>query len=192
MNTVMRSIPVQFQRILSCIAGLLILLLTTMINTQKVYADANEYNVKAAFLFNFAKFVEWPNEAFKNSQSPIVISIVGNDPFERALNEFQSKTINGRPTVIHRVPSLESLERSHVIFISKSEKDNLPEVLRMAEKWNSLTVGDMKSFMQSGGMINLIKVDNKIGFEINVSAADKANLKMSSKLLKLAVNLYHK
>jgi hypothetical protein len=191
MNTVICHRQVNCRRILAIAAGLLVLLLMTMVNTQKVYADAKEYSVKAAFLFNFVKFIEWPDESFKNSQSPIVISFIGKDPFGDALNEFRGKTINGRTIVIHRVPSVESLERSHVIFVSKSEKDNLPAILKAVETWHTLTVGDMKSFAQSGGIINLVNIDNKIGFEINVGAAEKARLKVSSKLLKLSKIVYN-
>jgi len=185
MNTVKGHRQSTFAGILSIIAGVIVLLCVTVADTQKVYAELQEYEVKAAFLFNFAKFVEWPEGSFKNSEAPLIISILGKDPFDGALDAIKEKTINGRRIVIKRAPSLEQLERSHILFVCKSERDNLPKILDIAQKWNALTVGDMKGFAGSGGMINLVKTDEKIRFEINLSATEKANLKVSSKLLKL-------
>jgi hypothetical protein len=185
MNTVKVHRQSTFAGILSIIAGVIVLLCVTVADTQKVYAELQEYEVKAAFLFNFAKFVEWPEGSFKNSEAPLIISILGKDPFAGALDAIKEKTINGRGIVIKRAPSLEQLERSHILFVCKSERDNLPKILDIAQKWNALTVGDMKGFAGSGGMINLVKTDEKIRFEINLSATEKANLKVSSKLLKL-------
>jgi len=185
MNTVKGHRQSTFAGILSIIAAVIVLLCVTVADTQKVYAELQEYEVKAAFLFNFAKFVEWPEGSFKNSEAPLIISILGKDPFDGALDAIKEKTINGRRIVIKRAPSLEQLERSHILFVCKSERDNLPKILDVAQKWNALTVGDMKGFAGSGGMINLVKTDEKIRFEINLSATEKANLKVSSKLLKL-------
>jgi hypothetical protein len=185
MNTVMGNRQSTFAVILSVIAGAIVLLCITVADTQKVYAELQEYEVKAAFLFNFAKFVDWPEGSFKNSEAPIIISILGKDPFGGALEALKEKTINSRGIVVKRAPSPEHLERSHILFVSKSERDNLPKILEVAQKWNALTVGDMKGFAESGGIINLVKTDEKIRFEINLSATEKANLKVSSKLLKL-------
>jgi hypothetical protein len=157
----------------------------TFVQYSIAESSFQEHQVKAAFIFNIIKFVEWPEGFFKNQQAPIIISILGKDPFREALETFKDKTINGRGIVIKRVHSLESLERSHVIFVSKSEKDSLREIIRLAGQLGALTIGDVKGFAQSGGIINLVNIGNRIGFEINVSAADRANLKVSSKLLKL-------
>ena len=180
-----------FSWILSIIVGALVLLSFTIAEGQKSYADAQEYEIKAAFLFNFAKFVEWPEGAFQGPEAPIIISVLGKDPFDRALGSFKGKTINSRSIVIKRVRSLENLEKSHVIFICISERDNLSQILRLAEEWHALTVGDMEGFAKSGGIINLVSVNRKIGFEINVAAAEKSDLKLSSKLLKLSKSIYN-
>ena len=177
-------------RMLSLITALVVMVCITVASTQKGYAITQEYDVKAAFLFNFVKFVDWPEDVFQNSASPFIISVLGRDPFGKALDSFKGKTINGRNLVMKRADSLDELEKSHVIFICASERDNLPQILRTAEKWHALTVGDTKGFIQSGGIINLVVIDGKIGFEINVSAAEKANLKISSKLLKLGKSVY--
>lgn len=163
----------------------------TFVQYATAESTLEEYQIKAVFLFNFAKFVEWPEGSFKNSDAPIIITILGKDPFGEALDALKEKTINSRGIVVKRAPSPEHLVRSHILFVCKSERDNLPKILEVAQKWDALTVGDMKGFAQSGGMINLVKIGEKISFEINVSATDRTNLKISSKLLKLATNLYH-
>lgn len=156
---------------------------------KKAYAKSpalQEYQVKAAFLYNFAKFIEWPAEAFKDANNFLIIGIIGRDPFGDALDVLEQKSIAGRKILIRRFASVEDLQRCHILFISNSEKENLPNIFKAIRKWHVLTVGEMKGFPQSGGMVNFILVDNKIQFEINVDAAQQANLRISSQLLKLA------
>jgi len=145
-----------------------------------------EYLVKAAFLYNFAKFVEWPAEAFPDDSAPITLCILGQDPFGGALETIRGKSVKGRKLVIRQSMRVEDLEMCHMLFISSSEKDRLNRILDLVESPNVLTVGDMESFARHGGVVNLIKTGNKIKFEINVDAAREAGLKISSKLLKLA------
>lgn len=152
---------------------------------QRTYAEHREYEVKAAFLYNFSKFVEWPQGSFRDAKSPFVICAIGEDPFGGALDTIHGKNINGRKVVIKRMESIEDGEECHILFISASERGNLSQIFRTIKQLSVLTVGDMKGFAGSGGIINFISEDNRIGFEINVSAAEKANLKISSKLLKL-------
>lgn len=147
---------------------------------------APEYAVKAAFLFNFAKFVEWPADAFSGAASPIVICVLGEDPFGDALGSLKGKTANGRPIVIRYAATLGELERCHLLFISSSEKANLPKILQTAKGWSILTVGDMNGFAQNGGIINMVKGESRVGIEINLEAAQRSRLKISSKLLALA------
>ncbi len=145
-----------------------------------------EYLVKAAFLYNFAKFVEWPEAAFSDPRSPIKLCILGEDPFGVALETIRGKAVRGRKLEIKKITRIEDLEKCHILFISSSERDQLPQVLDLEKMPNVLTVGDMESFAGEGGVVNLVKVGNKIKFEINMEAAWKAGLKISSKLLKLA------
>ena len=158
-------------------------------NINEAYAKSpasQEYQVKAGFLFNFAKFIEWPADAFKDANNFLIIGIIGRDPFGDALDVLEQKSIADRKILIRRFASVEDLQRCHILFISNSEKENLPNIFKAIRKWHILTVGEMKGFPQSGGMINFILVDNKIQFEINVDAAQRANLRISSQLLKLA------
>jgi hypothetical protein len=147
----------------------------------------SEYQVKAAYLFNFLKFVEWPEDAFADPLAPIVIGIVGNDPFGSALPQvIIGKTVQGRDLVIRKYQAGEDLRSTHVLFISVSEKKRIPQILAGLRGSSVLTVADCSDFLTEGGMIQLYSEDNRIRFAINVDAAGRARLKISSKLLSLA------
>jgi len=146
-----------------------------------------EYQIKAAFLFNFAKFVEWPAAAFAEETSPMVIGILGENPFRDDLERMvRGKTINNRPLVIKEFRSPAEATNCHVLFISTSEKQRLPEILKSLHGISVLTVGETDRFTETGGMINFVAEGNKIRFQINEVAARSAGLKISSKLLSLA------
>jgi hypothetical protein len=146
-----------------------------------------EYQVKAAFLFNFAKFVEWPANAFVHPEDPIVLGIVGEDPFGFALDGMVfRKTVNGRSFMVKRLEIGPELRGCHILFISSSEKKNLAHILESLKGSSVLTVGETDQFVQSGGAIKLLLENNKVRFEVNVGAAAMARLKVSSKLLALA------
>jgi len=147
---------------------------------------APEYTVKAAFLYSFAKFVEWPAGAFPGPTSPIVIWVLGKDPFGDALGSLKGKTANGRPIVVRCAANLGELERCHLLFVSASEKANLQKILLITKGWSILTVGDMNGFAQDGGIINMVKEESRVGIEINLEAAQRSRLEISSKLLALA------
>lgn len=146
-----------------------------------------EYRVKAAFLFNFAKFVEWPRDAFADPGSPIVISVLGNDPFGDVLAEtVRDKTINGRKIIVLRTDEVEQVKTGHIVFISRSEEGNLGTILARLERSHALTVSEVDRFVHRGGSINLVTEKDKVRFEINVAPAERAGLRISSKLLNLA------
>lgn len=146
-----------------------------------------EYQVKAAFLYNFAKFIDWPAEAFADNGTPISICLLGQDPFGSILDEtVKNKTVNGRKFLIRRFKELQSLETCHILFVSASEKRNLAHSVKALAGTSVLTVGEVEKFCQQGGIINLVIKGNKAGIEVNESAAGRARLKISSKLLKLA------
>lgn len=147
----------------------------------------SEHLIKAAFLYNFAKFVEWPAKAFPSAKTPLTICILGEDPFGSDLDEtIDGETVNERKLVAKRVKRVQDGEPCHVLFISSSEKERLPEVLGAVKRSSMLTVGETERFAKLGGIINFTLEENKVRFEINVDAADRAGLKISSKLLKLA------
>ena len=146
-----------------------------------------ESKLQAAFLFNFAKFVEWPPAAFAATNSPLTIGILGDNPFGGDLEAIvRDKTINNRIIIIKPMHSVAEATNCQVLFISASAKDQIPEMISSLGTASILTVGDTDRFTESGGMINFVKKENKIRFEINDAAARRAGLKISSKLLSLA------
>ena len=146
-----------------------------------------ESKLKAAFLFNFAKFVEWPPTAFADANSPLTIGILGDNPFGGDLEAIiRDKTINNRTIAIKLMRSLAEATNCQVLFISPSAKSKISEMISGLGSASVLTVGETDRFAESGGMINFVKEGNKIRFEINEVAAKRAGLKISSKLLSLA------
>lgn len=167
----------------------LLTLATGLLSSPVQAQTSNEYQVKAAFLYNFAKFVDWPAEAFGGSSAPLVIGVVGDDPFGAALEQaINGKTISGRPLAVRRLKWGQDLRSCHILFIGSSERKRLPQILQSLSGASVLTVGDMRQFNQQGGIINFILEASKVRFEINSRGADQARLRISSKLLALAKN----
>ncbi|MDB6021637.1 MAG: hypothetical protein JWQ04_1494 [Pedosphaera sp.] len=150
-------------------------------------AGPSEYQVKAAFLYNFAKFVKWPESAFAESNSPITIGIVGEDPFGSALAlAVKDKTINGHPLNLRPVTSPAEMRFCQVVFLCQKPKRNLAETVAALKQASILTVSETDRFTEAGGMINFVMEGTKVRFEINDAAATQAGLTISSKLLNLA------
>jgi len=149
--------------------------------------EASEYQIKAAYLYNFAKFVEWPPEVLSRKDDPIRICIVGENPFGNYLNEStEEKTINGRKLVIWELKSVQDAKGCQIVFIGVSEKYHVRAMLESIKGAAVLTVGDTEGFAQAGGMINFTLEESMVRFEVNVDAAERARLKISSKLIRLA------
>jgi hypothetical protein len=147
----------------------------------------SEYQVKAAYLFNFLKFVEYPSESFADPLAPMVIGVVGDDPFGNALPQIViGKSVQGRDLVIRVYRTGEDLRGAHILFISTSEKKRLPVILSSLRGSSVLTVSDAAGFLEAGGMIQFLNENGRVRFAINVEATNRAKLKMSSKLLSLA------
>jgi YfiR/HmsC-like len=153
-----------------------------------VYGAApTEYEVKAVFLFNFTQFVDWPAAAFSDGSSPLIIGVLGSDPFGEALEDaIQGETVNGRPLAVRRYSKVEDIDHCHVLFINLPNNQQLSDVLEQMRERSILTVSDSTEFARSGGAIQFITVDNKIRLQINPHAAKLANLTISSKLLRPA------
>ena len=146
-----------------------------------------EYEVKAAFIYNFAKFVDWPREAFPDPASPIVVGVLGFDPFGSTLDRaLRNKTAQGRSFVVRRFKSIEELEDCHILFISGSENKRLDQILQQLDGSDVLTIGETEGFARVGGIINFIEERNRIRFEINIAAAERGQLRISARLLLLA------
>ena len=143
--------------------------------------------VQAAFLFNFAKFVTWPNEAFLHSGDSLIIGVIGEDPFGPVLEDtVRDKTVMGKKLLVKRFTNIQDAANSHILFLSTSEERRLSEMMMALDKTNILTVSDMEQFAEHGGMIALTVEDQKVRFSVNVAAVERSGLKMGSQLLKLA------
>lgn len=147
-------------------------------------AHEREYLIKAAFLYNFARFTEWPDSAF--AADGLRVCVLGHDPFGTTLDSIAGKTIRGREVRVERLTDAAAAKRCQVLFVGASEGARLAEVIGAIKELPILTIADMPDFAKSGGIINLKTVANKIRFEINISAAERAGLKFSSKVLRLA------
>lgn len=150
-------------------------------------ANAFEYQIKAAFVYNFAKFVEWPENTAVAGGPAFIIGVLGEDPFGETLDDtVRGKTVGGSDLAVKRFSSLSTLEPCQILFLSKSVADHLPEILERVQGTAVLTVAEDERFALDGGMVRLVTEDNKVRFEINVDAANRAGLRISSKLLALA------
>jgi hypothetical protein len=148
---------------------------------------AGEYQVKAAFLYNFAKFVEWPPSSFSDVSAPLQICVLGRDPFGEELHNLTAaKTVNGRKLEVDSVVDLQHARSCHILFIASSVKMSMQQIVEGLRGASVLTVGDSKGFTEQGGMINFVLENDRVQFEVNRKAADQAGLKISSKLLSVA------
>src|SRR5271168_3927102 len=149
--------------------------------------SASEYQVKAAFLFNFARFVEWPSDAFLGADSPLQICILGQDPFGRDFEQMiEDKTVSGHRIEIAHPEGVPQARACQILFISTSEKAHLPSILQGLKGASVLIVGDTPGFAALGGAINFVLDDSRVRFEINLKAAELAHLKISARLLTVA------
>jgi len=145
-----------------------------------------EYQIKAACLFHFVEFVEWPATAFPDDHAPICIGILGEDPFGPALDAtLQGETIHNRQIVVLRSKHLEDLTACHLVFVSRTEKARIPEIFARLSHGSVLTVSEIDGFARQGGTINFYFEGRKVRFEINPESALEHNLKLSSRLLSL-------
>jgi hypothetical protein len=148
----------------------------------------SEYEIKAAFVFNFAKFVTWPEKSFTSPDQPFTIGILGRDPFGDTLEDvIGDKTVQGRKIEILRLRRLQGHPACHILFIAESERPDLRDILSQLEGTGVLTVSDMPEFAARGGMIQLVMENYKVRFAIHTPSAERAGLKISAKLLSLAI-----
>lgn len=147
-------------------------------------AALEEYEIKAGFIFQFTKFIDWPETAKADGQ--FVIGILGDDPFGEALSPLETERVGAQPIVIKHFQSIQSVQPTDVLFISRSETPKLNEILSKTRKNNLLTISEIPGFISRGGIINFVKQGSRIRFEINQRLAEESGLKFSSKLLSLA------
>jgi len=157
-------------------------------------SDSSEYLIKAGFIFNFAKFVDWPPTTFAQPDSPIVIGILGTDPFGAIIDQIvQDKKIGGRGFVVKRLKwgtDLKDLKECKILFVGASERVHIDELVQIVKGLPILTVGETPGFAEHGGVIRLVLEDNRVRFEVNVDAARQAGLTISSRLMTLATIIH--
>jgi hypothetical protein len=147
----------------------------------------SEARLKSAFIFNFAKFVEWPADAFSEPNSPLVVCIVGQESLAAELAQLiQGKSANGRPVVVRRFAVGQELRPCHILFISAKNEGSLSQILKAARGASVLTVGETEGFIKAGGIIRFIAVKDRLQFEISSASAEHSGLKISSRLMRLA------
>lgn len=145
------------------------------------------YQLKAVFLFNFAKFVEWPPQAFGDAHDPFTICVAGDNSFGSSLDdEVRGKTVANRPILVRVVSSPEQARKCQILFVSPSERKRERALLDALKGASVLTVGDMDDFTANGGIVQFKTKDARIRIEIDTEAAERANLRISSRLLSLA------
>jgi hypothetical protein len=149
--------------------------------------QASEYQVKAAFLYNFTKFVEWPAEVFPSADAPLQICVLGQDRFGRDFDDLiAGRIVNGHRLQALRLSDERSAKACQIVFIASSDKREMQRVLQGLKGTSILTVGDTAGFADMGGMINFVLDGNRVRFEINPKAAEQARLKLSARLLTVA------
>jgi hypothetical protein len=188
-------------------AWILVVAVLVLLAVVQVWADAapaGEYQVKAAFLYNFIMFVDWPDAKMAADNEPVIIGVIGKDPFGDAFGPIKDKQAKGRKVIVKQFKGLEELKKAdkaemdsqieairkcHLLFICSSEKEKgtVKEIINLVKDCNVLVVGDTEGFLESkGGIINFILEDKKVRFEVDLGAARQANLQIRSQLLKLA------
>ena len=146
-----------------------------------------EYPVKLAFLYNFTKFVEWPPDSYRDASAPLRICVAGSDPFsDDLIRALQTRSVGGRRVEIKTLKSSDGLEGCQLVFVPATEKKRAAGIVASLNGSSALTVGESAGFTELGGIINLAVEDNKVRIEVNVEAAERARLKISSRLLVLA------
>ena len=144
-------------------------------------SSQREYEIKAAYLYNFIKYVDWPSYG-----DTITIGVLGGNPFGPALAPLNGKIVKGRRVVVRELDSVRDAQKCQIIFVSSSERQRLQEIFDSLRSARVLTVGETQGFADGGGIINFIEENNKVRFEINAEAARRTGLNISSELLKLA------
>jgi len=162
-------------------------LLVALIVPQAKAQVSREYQLKAVFLYNFAQFTQWPTNAFAGPSAPIVIGVLGPNPFGPSLEDtVRGETVDGRPLVVEFYRRAEEIKTCHILFIGQSEIRHMDEILKSIKGKPVLTVADVDNSLTARAIIRFVMENNKIHFRINQDAARAANLVLSSRLLRVA------
>lgn len=181
-----RKVSLQLANLNAVCFIMLVLPLTANRPMPQQTLSPQEYEIRAVFLFNFTQFVEWPSVAFPKTNSPLIIGVLGQDPFGHLLEEtVLGEVINGHPLVVQRFNKVEEISTCHILYVNL-KSDELKNVFEHLKNRNVLTVGDNNTFARQGGMIRFFTEEKKTRIRINLESAKEADLIISSKLLRLA------
>ena len=164
---------------------ILALLLTQGLGAARA-EEAPEYRVKAAFLYNFAKFASWPEQSFADSSAPLQFCTLGEAPFGKALDSLEGKNVRDRSLPVRKLASVQESVGCHVLFVSEDRETQVQDVLKAVGGKPVLTVSEIEGFCERGGIINFVTLEGKVRFEINPDAAEGAGIRLSAQLLRLA------
>ena len=171
------------------IVGIICALLATP-NVQARQSTASEYEVKATYLYNFARFTEWPAKDAGEKNDTFAVCVLGQDPFGPILDTILAgEAIDGKHMVHRRISAVQDAGNCRIVFISSSEESRLNETLAVLGKMSALTVSDISDFSARGGMIQFVVERNKVRFEVNLQTTGRAGLMLSSELLKVAISI---
>ena len=177
----------RFNSALLCAAVMVFAAVLSFSGENYSQVTADEYDVKAAFIFRIVKFVEWPDGVFQDLTSPFVIGIAGQEAVAAALEtNLKDKTVGGRPILVRRVKSNQEVRGCHAVYISRTEDSRVRGLLEAVADERIMTIGESERFEATGGMITFVLEGNQMRFDVNVTASATARLKLSSKLLQVA------
>jgi len=169
------------------IFGLWLALFCLGLNAARGQTVSHEYPLKAVFLLNFAKFTEWPTNAFDKPDSPLVIGVLGDDPFGAVLDDaVRGEIANGRKFVVERYRRVEDIKACHILFISQSETRRLAKIVAALKRKPVLTASEIDNSAYNGVCVQFITENNKIRFRVNLDSLKEADITMSSQLLRLS------
>ncbi len=144
-----------------------------------------EHQIKAAFVFNIARFAEWPAEAFASKDAPLRLCLSGRDPFGPAFDALEGRMVGGREFQVRRNVRVDDLKGCQLLYVAEADERRVAMAVRAAGS-TVLTIGDSDAFAEAGGMVNLLLLDSRMQFDVNVAAVNRSSVRLSSQLLKLA------
>lgn len=183
-----RGVPGR-RRLLLVLIGVLAILLCSLPDQGDAEKPTDEYSLKAAFIFNFAKFVDWPESAFRR-KGEFCIGTLGRTPLDRGLAELSGRSLHGRTVVIHQLNGYEEAAQCQVLFISRAQMVRVERILDSVKDLPILTIADPDDFCRRGGMLSLEMSHERFVFDVNLHEMQRVGLKPYSQLLKLARKIY--
>lgn len=168
------------------VIALLLFILLTAPNAFGEPKGYSEYKIKAGYIYNFARFIKWPEKSFESHPSSFLLCLIEGDPFGSQFNRVEGKSITGKKLTIKRLKTDDNLKQCQILFIPSAKETQMSSIINSLDDSHVLTVGDIQDFHQVGGMVGLIKKDDQVKLEINLKATKQRELRINAKLLEIA------